>query len=539
MDRMDHLHASLASTPSGSNSPTASIFNLPPTPTHNTPDPRILIIMTGGTICMTPTPSGLAPARGFLDTCLRPRPVFNDMTAPITLPIIPHSGATIQTASLRTPPSKHGKRIRYCALEFNPLLDSSSIDARGWGLIAEAIQLNYTLFDGFVVLHGTDSLAYTCSALSFMCSDLGKPVVFTGSQSPMSQLYSDATDNLLGALIVASHYMIPEVCLFFADKLFRGNRTQKVNAHDFAAFATPNLPPLARMGVSVKVNWELVHRPRELRRFRVRTKLPETSHVACLRVFPGMLPAMVRGVLGLEGLRGLVLETFGSGNAPGDEELLRVLREACARGIVIVSVTQCQIGSVTPLYASGTALALAGVVSGLDMTSEAALTKLAVLLANPELTPADIRVQMSQSLRGELTEVKTLSFRHPDLGVAEAVIRGGVEEVVDVLERGEEGVLVNWQGGEGDTLLHLVVRRAVEGGEEEDGKEAEVLRELLQRGASVHIRNKEGRTAFGLACEGGWEVGRKLLEESGAHLAVEEVGQEGGGNAGSAGTTGN
>jgi len=199
---------------------------------------------------------------------------------------------------------------------------------------------NYRLFDAFVILHGTDSLAYTSSALSFMISNLGKPVVLTGSQSPMTELHSDATDNLLGSLIIAGHYMIPEVCLFFNHQLFRGNRATKTNAHDFKAFSSPNFPPLAKVGISTTVHWTLVNRPSRISPFSIQHDL-ETSHVACLRVFPGILPEMVKGVLNLKGLRGLILETFGAGNAPEDEELFAVLREGIARGIIVVSVTQC------------------------------------------------------------------------------------------------------------------------------------------------------------------------------------------------------
>lgn len=159
-----------------------------------------------------------------MDSCLKPQPCFNDGSPVKEVPVIVSDGDIRMFETLRTPPSKHSRRIRFAALEFSPLLDSSSINAKGWGEIARAIQRNYRLFDAFVILHGTDSLAYTSSALSFMVSNLGKPVILTGSQAPMSELQNDATDNLLGSLIIAGHYMIPEVCLFFNHKLFRGNR---------------------------------------------------------------------------------------------------------------------------------------------------------------------------------------------------------------------------------------------------------------------------------------------------------------------------
>lgn len=308
------------------------------------PESRVLIIMTGGTICMKHSPNGFIPARGFLDACLAPRPSFNDGSTPREIPILTSSGNSTLLRSLRTPPSQYKKHVRYAVLEFKELLDSSSIDAAGWTEIAEAIYCNYRLFDSFVVLHGTDSLAYTCSALSFMLQNLGKPVVLTGSQAPMLELQNDATDNLLGSLIVAGHFMIPEVCLFFNHNLFRGNRTTKVSSTDFAAFASPNFPPLATItSLKTHVSWELIHRPTHLKPFSIRTN-PAINHVACLRIFPGIKPEMVDAVLKVPGLKGLVLETFGAGNAPGgpDGVLTRIFAEAVKRGTIIVNVTQCK-----------------------------------------------------------------------------------------------------------------------------------------------------------------------------------------------------
>lgn len=157
----------------------------------------------------------------------------------------------------------------------------------------------------------------------------------------MTELHNDATDNLLGSLIIAGHYMIPEVCLFFNHRLFRGNRATKSNAHDFNAFSSPNHPALAKVGISTAVNWNYVRRPATISPFIIQTDV-STSHIACLKIFPGILPEMIKGVLKLPGLRGLVLETFGSGNAPEDARLIEVLREGIANGVVIVSVTQCK-----------------------------------------------------------------------------------------------------------------------------------------------------------------------------------------------------
>lgn len=298
---------------------------------------------------MKRSPDGFVPARGFLESGMAPRPSFNDGSGPADMDVITGNGSLEAHRSMRTPISTYEKHVRYAVFEFDKLLDSSSIDAKGWTQIAETVHRNYKLFDGFVVLHGTDSLAYTCSALSFMLQNLGKPVILTGSQAPISELQNDATDNLLGSLIIAGHFMIPEVCLFFNYKLFRGNRTTKASATDFAAFASPNMLPLATIHSSkTAVNWELVYRPSEMRPFSIHTRR-QTGHVACLRIFPGIKPEMVDAVLNLQGLKGLILETFGSGNAPGgpDGALTKVFEAAVNRGIVIVNVTQCKLVSMT------------------------------------------------------------------------------------------------------------------------------------------------------------------------------------------------
>lgn len=295
---------------------------------------------------MNRSSQGFVPARNFLETCLKPRPSFNDGSSPEPLTAVIDGGSSPSNSllSLRTPMSVFSKHVRYAVLEFAQLLDGSSIDAAGWTQIARTIYENYQYFDGFVVLHGTDSLAYTCSALSFMLENLGKPVVLTGSQAPMLELQNDATDNLLGSLILAGHFMIPEICLFFNYKLFRGNRATKVSSSDFDAFASPNFPPLATISsMKTTVSWGLIHRPTDIKPFKIHVN-PAIHHVACLRIFPGIKPEMIDAVLRVSGLKGLILETFGAGNAPGgpDGALTRIFADAVQRGTIIVNVTQCK-----------------------------------------------------------------------------------------------------------------------------------------------------------------------------------------------------
>lgn len=396
--------------------------------------------------------------------------------------------------------------------------------------MAMAVHENYHLFDGFVILHGTDSLAYTASALSFMMNSLGKPVILTGSQAPIFSLQSDGVDNLLGSLIIAGTFVIPEVCLFFHHRLYRGNRSTKVSATNFEAFDSPNAEPLATVnGLGITVNWPLVQRPTAIAKFHISKGL-DTTHVACLRVFPGIKPEMIDSVLHLPDLRGLILETFGMGNIPGgsDGQLTRVIKAAVARGIVVVNVSQCVNGFVSPVYGPGTLLGRAGVIFGLDLTAEAALTKLSYLLALPGLTPKDISDQLSRSLRGEMTEIAHQSFSHPagslDFAAAHLTrdemafsalgyaIENGELTLVKELLQGEGSHMLKQSDYAGNTAVHLA---AVAGS-------TEILLELLHRGASVHERNKANNSALFVAVKSGKEPCAQLLRLAGAHLSIEE-----------------
>jgi lysophospholipase len=294
----------------------------------------------------------------------------------------------------------HTKRIRYAILEWNPLLDSSNMEMDDWIRIATEIELNYTSFDAFVVLHGTDTMSYTSSALSFLLEDLGKTVILTGAQIPLSQLRNDAVDNLLGALSIAGNFTIPECSLYFNHTLYRGNRVSKASSYDLNAFHSPNFPPLVNVGIDIVVNWNDVLRQTSLRRFRAYKEM--SSHVATLRLFPGMTGATARAFLAPP-TRGIVLETFGAGNASQRPDVLAAFKDACDGGIVIVAISQCFKGSVSGNYETGQTLIQAGVVPGGDMTPECALTKLSYLLAKPELTAAEVRSLISSPLRGELT----------------------------------------------------------------------------------------------------------------------------------------
>ncbi|KAJ1741953.1 hypothetical protein LPJ79_003215 [Coemansia sp. RSA 1821] len=307
---------------------------------------------------------------------------------------------------LITPRSLYGRRVQYCFLEYDPLLDSCNMDMTDWVRIVTDIEKFYYTFDAFIILHGTDTMSYTASALSFMLQNLGKSVIVTGSQVPIAEVRNDGIENFLGALTIAGHFVIPEVALYFNNKLFRGNRCVKVDAMDFDAFSSPNLAPLVRVGVDIEVSWPEVLRPNAIEPFYAHKQM--NANVATLRLFPGMSPIAVRAFLNPP-IQGVVLETFGAGNAPdANPAILEALSEASDRGVVIVNVTQCQRGNVSDLYATARGLTRAKVVPGRDMTSECALTKLSYLLGRG-FAPEKCRDMMGRSLRGELTVVHSQS----------------------------------------------------------------------------------------------------------------------------------
>jgi L-asparaginase type I len=337
---------------------------------------RVLVIYTGGTIGMRETARGFGPEPGFLAERLARLPQLQDPSMPA-----------------------------HDLLEYTPLLDSSNMGMEDWARVASDIGARYDAYDGFVVLHGTDTMAYTASALSFMLENLAKTVVLTGSQISLAHVRNDAVENLLGALALAGGFAVPEVGLYFHDKLLRGNRAQKVDASGFDAFASGNYPPLAVAGVELEVKWPLV-RPAPVVGAKLAVRTAMEPNVAALRLFPGITTAIVENYL-RPPLRGLVLETYGTGNAPDRRtDLLQALRAATDRGVVIVNCTQCHRGTVNPSYATGKALLDAGVVGGADMTPEAALAKLSFLLGSGT-SVEDVRRAVQLDLRGELTARRT------------------------------------------------------------------------------------------------------------------------------------
>lgn len=332
---------------------------------------NILIVYTGGTIGMVPTENGYAPCAGYLASSL----------------------AAID--ELRHPRMPH-----WDLHEMAPLLDSSNIAVEEWNAIGSLIAENYERYDGFVVMHGTDTMSYTASALSFMLENLSKPVILTGSQIPLCELRSDGRDNLITSLLIAADARVNEVCLCFGGKLLRGNRSMKVSADGLVAFASPNYPPLAEVGISIRYqDSALLPRAGGKLRLQKLAKVP----IGVLKVFPGIQFELFASIM-TETLRGIVLETFGTGNIPADNgALLPIIRRAFQNGTVVTVCSQCPQGTVSlGAYEVSSALKQAGAVSGHDLTTEAAVAKLYYLFSRSLSTDA-IKAAMELDLRGELT----------------------------------------------------------------------------------------------------------------------------------------
>lgn len=302
------------------------------------------------------------------------------------------------------------KRFNYriSTYTFTPPIDSSDMEPSHWAKIVKIIDFNYLYFDGFVILHGTDTMAYTASALSFMLENLTKPVILTGSQLPIGTLRTDGKENLITAIEIAAAKnpdgtpVVPEVCIFFKNQLMRGNRTTKINAEHFNAFRSYNYPLLAEAGIHIHYNLPAVRQPDFSRPMKPHYLFD--TNVVMLTLFPGIQESIIKSVLHVPGLKAVVLKTFGAGNAPQKTWFLNELKEAAQRGILFVNITQCQAGTVEMgLYETGLRLLEAGVVSGYDSTPECAVTKLMFLLGHNH--PLDeVRRLMSSNLTGEITK---------------------------------------------------------------------------------------------------------------------------------------
>lgn len=336
----------------------------------------VLIIYTGGTIGMKEDPN---------DQTLRPFD-FNAVMTEV--------------------PELTKFACRIDSVAFDPLIDSSNVEPGIWKQIAELIRDRYDKYDGFVVLHGTDTMAYSASALSFMLEGLEKPVVFTGSQLPIGRPRTDGKENFISSVEIAAAKnpdgiaKVPEVCIFFNSELLRGNRATKVSSVDFDAFKSPNYGPLATAGIDIRYNNDLIRRV-DRSPFSIHTELD--TRVSIMKIHPGITESVARNCLLGEGIRACILETYGSGNALCSKWFLDIVKEACSRGRIILNVTQCLMGEVNmDIYETGRALKDAGVVSGGDMTTESALAKLFFLMGEYS-DNEKVKALLPRNIRGEMS----------------------------------------------------------------------------------------------------------------------------------------
>lgn len=333
---------------------------------------RVCMIYTGGTIGMVPSQNGYVPSSRSFREMLRAIPDLDYPDMP-----------------------------EWDVVEFSPLLDSSNITVKEWNKIGQAIAQYYDQYDGFVILHGTDTMAYSASAVSFMLENLNKPVIFTGAQIPLCQIRSDGRDNLVNSLLIASAEQIHEVCIYFNGELLRGNRCVKRSSDQFGAFESPNYPALAHVGIDIRYHWTALLPPQM---GPLKLHLFDEVPVGVLKVFPGIQFQLFESIM-TESLKGVVLECYGSGNIPSDEKdaLLPIIQKAYSSGTIITVCSQCIQGAVSlGTYATSKALHDIGAVNGRDMTTETALTKLYYLFSLG-LDKEEIKVQMMRDLRGEIT----------------------------------------------------------------------------------------------------------------------------------------
>ena len=347
--------------------------------THNKDKSSILLIYTGGTIGMKEDPSIQA---------LRPFD-FSQI--------------------LEEVPELKKFAYRIDSYTFEPVIDSSDIDPDNWVMLAGIIEKRYDDYDGFVILHGTDTMAYSASALSFMIEGLTKPIIFTGSQLPIGAPRTDGKENLISAVEIAAskdqegHATVPEVCICFDNVLMRGNRTTKINSDNFRAFRSANCPPLAEAGISIRYNTAYIRKPDDWNARPIFHKTLDTR-VSILKIHPGITPQVTRGILCGEGSRAVILETYGAGNAPSRGWFLDIVKEASTTGKILMNITQCIAGSVNmDIYATGKCLKEAGVINGHDSTTESALGKLFHLMGRYR-SDGEVKSMLEEDMRGEISK---------------------------------------------------------------------------------------------------------------------------------------
>ncbi|CAG2105883.1 unnamed protein product, partial [Medioppia subpectinata] len=463
---------------------------------------KVLVLFSGGTIGMMKNHKGVyAPKAGALVPALRKYPQLHDPEY-----VIKHMKMPENQSPLVLPDTGESSRVVYTIYEYEPLLDSSNFTVDDWITIALDIQRNYHHFNGFVILHGTDTMSYTASALSYMLENLGKTVVITGSQIPLFEPRSDGRENLLNSLIIAGNYCIPEVTILFNNKLMRGNRTCKVSTSHLDAFDSPNMAPLVTIGITINGR-------------KIRDKLS------------------VRAFL-THPIEGVVLQTYGAGNAPSNRrDILEEFRKATDRGVIIVNITQCWSGQVVASYETGNALVEAGVISGSDMTPEACLTKLSYVLSKQEWDNKQKRKIIESNLCGELSTYLDTKYEDIELirGIAQSLRVSTGQEMqalrnalypaivcaiaakgdVNELEKLRESSAVDLSSP--DYELRTPLHTAVSNGHKE------VVEYLLSEGSNVHAKDKNHETPLQIAIRHDLKEIVEMLLLAGAHLDIQPI----------------